>query len=124
MEARASEDSARPGARNLSAPLAAWLRSQGWTALEQAPAGQPMATVAAHWLSPAGARFELDYTWAPLAGAAPVATCRLRVLAPGTALFRELFTAQYVYRLREARTLLLNCVAYATARQPGTSIAS
>lgn len=114
MEGRAPYQlpSAPRGPRNLAVPLAAWLRTQGFTATERA---QPrFATVEAHWLGPAGERFELTYTWAT--GPVPEATCRLRVLYAGQAQFETLFTPQQVRRLQEARLLLLRCVRYANAR--------
>lgn len=107
------------GARNLAAPLAGWLRTQGFTAYEQM---LPLyATVVAHWVGPANEYFLLEYEW--VAGPVPVATCRLRVLYAGQPQFEPLFASQKVHRLKEARLLLLNCVRYANARllaQPTT----
>jgi len=105
------------GARNLAAPLAGWLRTQGFTAHEQL---LPVyAAVAAHWVSSAGEYFLLEYEW--VAGPTAAATCRLRVLYPGQPQFEPLFTSQKVHRLKKARLLLLNCVRYATARTLATS---
>ncbi|WP_201980407.1 hypothetical protein [Hymenobacter rubidus] len=112
MEAPAPYHTAPKGPRDLSAPLAAWLRAQGFTAVEQAR--PTTATVAAHWLGPQGERFQLDYTW--LSGPVPSATCWLRVHYPGQPQPETLFTGQQVRRLREARQLLLGCVRYANAR--------
>jgi hypothetical protein len=101
------------GPCSLTAPFAAWLRTQGWTATEYGQ-GISLAGFAAHWVGSRGERFELDYAWCQKPS--PEATCRLRVLYPGATLFQQLFTAQYVRRVREARTVLCNCVAYANAR--------
>jgi hypothetical protein len=99
-------------ARNLAAPLAGWLRTQGFTAYEQL---LPVyAAVAAHWIGPAGEYFLLEYEW--VAGPVPAATCRLRVLYASQAQFEPLFASQKVHRLKEVRLLLLNCVRYANAR--------
>ncbi|MGI4760557.1 MAG: hypothetical protein ACRYF0_07625 [Janthinobacterium lividum] len=113
MEDRAPYASAPKGPRNLAAPLAAWLRTQGFTATEQHYA--TLATVAAHWISLRFERFELTYTWQ--AGPSPEATCQLQVfshqLGPQV---EPLFTAQRVRRLREVRLLLTGNVRYANAR--------
>ena len=112
MEAPAPYAAAPKGPRDLSAALAAWLRTQGFTAVEQSrPA---TATVAAHWLGPQGERFQFDYTW--LAGPVPSAICWLRVRYLGQPQPETLFTGQQVRRLREARQLLLGNVRYANAR--------
>lgn len=99
------------GPRNLAAPLAAWLRTQGWVAVELAlPC---LHTLSATWHSAQQERFELTYIWQPTPHAE--ATCRLRVLS-----YRQLpellFASQHVRRLREARALVGNCVRYANAR--------
>ncbi|MDO7853182.1 hypothetical protein [Hymenobacter convexus] len=112
MEAPAPYHAAPKGPRDLSAPLAAWLRTQGFTAVEQVR--PTMATVAAHWHGPQGERFQLDYTW--LSGPVPGATCWLTVQYPGQLQPETLFTGQQVRRLREARQLLLGSVRYANAR--------
>ena len=98
------------GPRNLAAPLAAWLRTLGFTASEYYQG----TVVAAHWVGPRGEHFQLDYTWQ--AGPVPDATCRLRVLYPGQSLFEALFTAQRVRRLKDVRVLLLGNVRFANAR--------
>lgn len=112
MEARAPYHTlpASKGPRNLAAPLAAWLRTQGFTATEYYQG----TTVAAHWVGSRGEHFQLDYTW--VNGPVPDATCRLRVLYAGSSLFETLFSAQRVRRLKEARLLLLGNVRYANAR--------
>lgn len=102
--------------RNLAAPLAAWLRTQGFTATEYG------TTVAAHWVGSRGEHFQLDYTW--VGGPLAEATCCLRVLYVGTSLFETLFTAQRVRRLKEARLLLLGNVRYANARRLAVPISS
>ncbi|WP_310397302.1 hypothetical protein [Hymenobacter sp.] len=96
------------GPRNLAAPLAAWLRTLGFTATEYG------TTVAAHWVGAGGEHFQFDYAWA--GGPTPAATCRLRVLYTGQHLFDTCFTAQKIRRLKEARLLLLGNVRYANAR--------
>lgn len=112
MEESASYPAAPQGPRNLALPLVAWLRTQGFTAAEQV---LPIyAAVSAHWASPAGEHFLLEYSW--VAGPAPDATCQLKVLYPGRAAFEVLFTPQKVRRLREVRLLLLGNVRYANAR--------
>ncbi|MGI4759885.1 MAG: hypothetical protein ACRYF0_04210 [Janthinobacterium lividum] len=114
MEARAPYHTEAPkGPRNLTAPLAAWLRKQGFTATEQQP-GPAYAAVAAYWLGPSGERYELDYLWT--GGRFPDATCRLAVRYTGQVTPEVLFTAQRVRRLREARLLLTTNVRYANAR--------
>ena len=102
------------GDRDLSAQLAAWLRTQGFEALERV---QPdFVTVSATWLSPRLDRFELAYTWQRTPAGYAVATCQLRVCYAAEWDFTTLFTAQRVHRLREARQLLLGNVRYANAR--------
>ncbi|WP_201979289.1 hypothetical protein [Hymenobacter rubidus] len=112
MEAPAPYHTASKGPRDLSAPLAAWLRTQGFVATEQVR--PTMATVAAHWLGPQGERFQLEYAW--VSGPVPSATCWLTVQYPGQPRPETLFTGQLVRRLREARQLLLGSVRYANAR--------
>ncbi|MGI4759583.1 MAG: hypothetical protein ACRYF0_02665 [Janthinobacterium lividum] len=111
MEARAPYGEPQ-GPRNLAAPLATWLRQQGFVATEQLL--DTLATVRAHWVAVGGERFELTYTWA--AGPVPDATCTLRVLYPNSVWAETLFTAQRVRRLKEARLLVSNCVRLANAR--------
>lgn len=111
MEAPAPYHTAPQGPRDLSAPLAAWLRAQGFTAVEQARSVS--ATVAAHWHGPQGERFQFDYSW--VSGPVPGATCWLSVQYPGQLQPETLFTGQQVRRLREARQLLLGNVRYANA---------
>ncbi|MGI4865852.1 MAG: hypothetical protein ACRYFZ_18150 [Janthinobacterium lividum] len=108
------------GPRNLALPLAAWLRKLGFTVSERT---QPhFAAVEAHWVGPAGERFQLDYVWS--AGPVPDATCCLGVLYAGQGRVETLFTPQKVRRLREARLLLLHCVRYANARMLATLTAA
>ncbi len=99
------------GPRNLAAPLAAWLRTQGWTCTEHTVPG--VWQVNAHWYGPHEERFELRYLWERVAQRA---TCQLQVLGYGR-LPEHLFSAQHVRRLREARALVSNCVRYANARR-------
>ncbi len=100
------------GPRNLAPFVAAWVRTQGFTATE---ATQPhLATVSAHWIGTRGARFELDYTWA--SGAFPESNCRLRVRYAGQLTADVLFASQHVRRLKEVCLLLLGNLRYAGAR--------
>jgi len=115
MEARAPYGAPK-GPRNLAAPLAAWLRTQGFVATEQVLA--TLATVHAHWVAMGGERYELTYIWA--AGPVPDATCTLRVLYPQSVWAETLFTAQRVRKLKEVRLLLLGNVRYANARTLAT----
>jgi hypothetical protein len=113
MEGRAPYHTPAPkGPRNLAAPLAAWLRKQGFVASEQLL--DTLATVRAHWVAVGGERFEFTYTW--VVGPVPDATCTLRVLYPSSVWAETLFTAQRVRRLAEARLLINNCVRLANAR--------
>ena len=113
MEARAPYHTPAPkGPRNLARPLAAWLRTQGFTALEREL--PHYAAVDAHWTGPRGERFQLDYAWS--SGPVPSATCRLTVCYPGQAQAEFLFTPQTVRRLRDARLLLTGNQRYANAR--------
>ena len=114
MEGQASYHAAPRGDRDLSAPLAAWLRTQGFEALERAQTD--FVTVSATWLSPRHDRFELAYTWQRTAAGHAEATCCLRVCYAAEWDFTTLFTAQRVRRLSEARLLLLGNVRYANAR--------
>lgn len=99
MEARAPYHAAPSGPRNLTAPVAAWLRELGFTATE-ADHG-PIATVEAHWQSPEGLRFYLDYQWSALK-----ATVSLALYYPGERNPLDLIRSQHVGRLREVRRLL------------------
>lgn len=115
MEERAPYHTLTPKApRNLAAPIAQWLREQGFTATEQHY--DTWATVAAHWIGPVGERYELTYTWT--AGPAPDATCQLQVCWLGMSM--SLFGSQRVRRLKEVRLLLLGNVRYANARTLAT----
>ena len=115
MEARApyATPQAPKGPRNLAAPLATWLREQGFTATEQS-ASPTYALLEACWQGSQGERFQLDYTWA--SGPVPESTCRLRVYYPGQLTPEVLFTAQAVRRLKEVRLLLLGNRRYDAAR--------
>lgn len=114
MEDPAPHSAAPRGDRDLSAPLATWLRTQGFETLERALPG--FVTVSATWLSSRHDRFELEYTWQLLPAGHAEATCRLRVCYAAEWDFTTLFTAQRVRGLREARLLLLGNVRYASAR--------
>jgi hypothetical protein len=111
MEAPAPYHTAPKGPRNLAEPIAAWLRTQGFTATERQY--ETMATVGATWLGPRGESFELGYFWVPRYASA---TLQLVVRWPG----REpenLFGSQQIRRLREVRWLLSSNVRYANARR-------
>jgi len=111
MEDRAPYHTPAPKVpRNLAAPVAEWLRTQGFIAIEQQH--DTLATVAAHWLGPLGERYDFTYTWA--AGPVPDATCQLRVSWLGMSM--QLFTAQRARRLRDVRLLLTGNVRFANAR--------
>jgi hypothetical protein len=101
------------GPRNLVIPIAAWLRTQGFTTTEQQP-DPTFALVTAHWVGSQGERFQLDYTWA--SGAFAESNCRLRVYYPGQLTPEVLFTAQQVRRLKDVRLLLLGNRRYDAAQ--------
>jgi len=106
---------ASKGPRNLAAPLAAWLREQGFTVTERQH--ETMATVAATWLGPRGDRYELGYIWS--SGPHARATMQLQVRWPRCEA-ENLFGSQHVRHLLEARLLLLGNVRYANARTLAT----
>ncbi|MVN77718.1 hypothetical protein GO988_15400 [Hymenobacter sp. HMF4947] len=115
MEARAPYHTPAPNAlRNLAQPIAAWLRTQGFTATEH----HQYTVLVAHWTGSRGEHFQFTYDW--VAGTSPDATCRLQVYQPGEARYDVLFTAQRVRRLRDVRRLLLGNVRYANARTLAT----
>lgn len=108
------------GPRNLAPHVAAWLRKRGFTATEcETPA---LTTVEAHWQSPDGWRFYVDYEWWP----ASKATLHLCVYLPGDTSALNLIRNQHVRRLKEVRQLLCNDSYYRTAREqaqvPTTSL--
>jgi len=109
MEGQAPYHAAPQGPRNLAAPLAAWLRGQGFTVAEYYG-----TTVAAHWEGSRGERFQLDYDW--VGGPSPDATCRLGVRYADQTQYETLFTSQKVRRLKEVRLLLLGNLRYHNAR--------
>jgi hypothetical protein len=112
MEDRAPYHTLAPKApRNLAAPLAEWLRTQGFTVTERHY--DTMTTVAATWTGVRGDCFELAYLWS--AGRCAAATTQLQVRWPGQPV-ENLFGAQRVRRLREVRLLLTGNVRYANAR--------
>ena len=112
MEERAPYHSAAPkGPRNLAAPLAAWLCTQGFTVTERQY--DTLATVAASWTGPRGDCFELGYCWS--SGPHANATLQLQARWPGHEPC-NLFGSQRVRRLREVRWLLSSNVRYANAR--------
>jgi len=112
MEDRAPYHTSAPKApRNLAAPLAEWLRSQGFTVTERHY--DTMATVAATWTGLRGDCFELGYVWS--SGRCANATIQLQVRWPSREA-ENLFGSQRVRRLRDVRLLLLGNVRYANAR--------
>lgn len=101
------------GPRNLAPHVAAWLRKRGFTATE---AEHPtITTVEAHWTSPEGWQFYVDYEWYP----APhhMAKLHLCVYMPGERTAFQLIRSQHVRRLKEVRQLLCNDSYYRTARE-------
>ena len=111
MEAPAPYHTAPKGPRNLVAPIAAWLRTQGFEATEHP--GDEQATLTAIWASPRGERFGVSYLWLPCYGGTVLT---LQVAYPGQTQTEVLFAAQQVRRLRDVRLLLLGNVRYANAR--------
>jgi hypothetical protein len=115
MEDRAPYHTSVPKVpRNLAAPLAEWLRTQGFAVIERQDDGQ--ATVAAVWFSSRNEVFELSYIW--LARYAS-ATLQLQARWPGQP-NENLFGSQQVRRLRDMRLLVLGNVRYANARTLAT----
>ena len=116
MEERAPYHTPAPKVpRNLAAPIAAWLREQGFTVRERHY--DTVATVGATWTGPRGDQFELAYIWS--SGRYANATLQLQARWPG----REpenLFGSQRVRRLRDVRLLLTGNVRYANARTLAT----
>jgi hypothetical protein len=74
MEVRVPYQSAASKvSRNLAAPLAAWLCTVGFTASE----ADQDTTLATHWLSSRGQRFQFSYEWVAIPS--PDATSRLQI---------------------------------------------
>lgn len=102
-----------PSFRNLTGPLAAWLRKMGFTVLEKGPAEAP-SYLSATWCDFDETVFEVGYTFVPEAGG----LFRLLVHYPQGAQPRyPLVDQAQVRRLSEARFLLLSNVYYAQRRQ-------
>jgi hypothetical protein len=101
--------------RNLAAPIATWLREQGFTVTER-QYGEAMATVGAAWYGPRGDRFELAYIWVAHYRSA---TLQLQARWPGQEP-HNLFGSQQVRRQRDVRLLMLGNVRYANARTLAT----
>ena len=111
MEGRAPYHSAAPKLpRNLAAPIAEWLRAQGFVVEERHYEG--IATVAAIWLDCRGEQFQLCYIWTARYASATLQLEAARLGRPT----QNLFGPQQVRRLREVRLLLLGNVRYANAR--------
>jgi hypothetical protein len=112
MEAQApyQTPAALKGPRNLAAPIAAWLREQGFVVEERQYDG--VATVAAIWIDSRGEQFQLCYIWTARYASA---TLQLEAYRLGRAT-QNLFGPQQVRHLREVRLLLLGNVRYANAR--------
>lgn len=110
MEAAAPYAAAPRGPRNLTLPLAAWLRRMGFAVLEQGNAG-----ATGTWAVPdCSWRFQLTYAYSAEGGG----ILQLLELSdehrPGVKV--QVQTA-HVARLRECRFLLLSNAAYADARR-------
>lgn len=110
MEARAPFASAPKGPRNLTVHVATWLRSLGFTALE-ADHGT-IATVEANWQGPAGHRFDYYYQWSEWKAIVSLTLCYR-----GERQLLDLVAGQHVWRLREARRLLLDDEHFRAERQ-------
>jgi hypothetical protein len=111
MEAPAPYHTAPKPPRNLTAPIAAWLRTQGFEATEQA--GDEQATLTAIWTGPRGERFGVSYLWSPRYDGTVLS---LQVAYPGQTQTEMLIAAQQVRRLRDLHLLLLGNLRYANAR--------
>ena len=98
------------GPRNLAPQVAAELRKLGFTAIERDHGTS--ATVEAHWQSPQGLRFYLDYRWS-----ARQATVSLVLYYPDVREPMDLVKGQHVGHLREVRHLLHNDVRFRAERQ-------
>ena len=115
MEERAPYHTPAPKVpRNLAAPIATWLREQGFAVEERQYEG--MATVAAIWIDSRGEQFQLCYIWTARYASA---TLQLEAYRLGWAT-QNLFGAQQVRRLRDVRLLLTGNVRYANARTLAT----
>lgn len=102
------EAAATPTPRNLTVPLAAWLRRLGFTVLEQG--GVRPTALGATWVDAQGV-FSFIYVYS-----ATGATAHLEHFHDN-GYTHTLVALHQVRRLREARFLLLNNVAYDQARQ-------
>lgn len=118
MEPLPTPSAAPAGFRNLTVPLAAWLRKMGFTVTEH---GWPAPTaLTATWTEPAsvagpgGVRYTLDYCF--VAGAGALRLVRTPAPAPGAQL-HVLVEGAWVGRLKEARYLLLSSQSYQLSRQ-------
>ena len=100
------------GPRNLTLPLAAWLRKMGFLVTEKGGAA-PTALEAA-WRGPDGLLYQVSYAYAAAAGGI------FQLLACFDSAYVDpqgLVQKAEINRLREARFLLLSNVFYAEARR-------
>ena len=101
-----------PGPRNLTVPLAGWLRRMGFLVQEQG--GVVPTALQATWRAPDELLYQVSYAFEPHVGGI------FQLLAHTDNLVvvhRGLVHKANVHRLREARFLLLSNIFYATARQ-------
>lgn len=101
-----------PAAPNLTAPLAAWLRRMGFTAMEYA--GGWTDTVQASWYTEAGHRFQVEYVYAR--ATTGLGTFRLWFYPASSRMPDALVADITVRRLKQARYLLTQNHAYALHR--------
>ena len=108
-----------PGPRNLTLPLAQWLRRMGFLVQEQG--GVSPTALAATWRAPDGLLYEASYAFAPTSGGIFQLLARAdNALLPHYGLVQK----AEINRLREARFLLLSNVFYADARKAALTAGS
>ena len=101
-----------PGPRNLTVPLAQWLRKMGFLVTEQG--GAVPTGLHAAWRALDGMLYSVIYVFVPAAGAT------FQLMASPNPLrgpYNPLVLMAEVKRLREARFLLQSNVFYAAARR-------
>lgn len=111
MEERAPYGQPAPASRNLTAPLAKWLRGLGFSVLEQG--GTLPTSLAATWRASDGLLYEVSYAFAQHEGVFQLLARQDDATQPHHGLVHK---AQ-VKRLREVRFLLLSNTFYREARQ-------
>ena len=109
------------GPRNLTSPLAAWLRKMGFTVLEQG--GVAPDALEATWRAPDGLLYQVTYAHVPQG---PGVFQLLAYEGRGSLAqeYRGLVHKAEINRLREARFLLLSNVFYADARRQALAAGS